>query len=496
MGAKSLFAVLLSLALTGGLWAQELRIAVSTEPPGLDPTTNAAGIIDFLLHHNLYENLIQVGPEGELHGQIARSWEISSDGLTYIFHLRPGILFHDGTPCDARAVVGSFRRLMELSSGHPHPEYFRPIASVEAQGRETVVFHLREPYAPFLSLLALGDTVVVPPEAQDLATHPVGTGPFRFESWRPGDRLILERNPDYYLPGVPELERVVFRFIPDPAAQLLALEAGEVDMIAEATPEIAVAAAKEPRFEAVSGPQGLVQILAINNARHPFDDLRVRQAMAYAIDRDAIIRLVSLGYGTPIGGPLSPVSPYYVDLTGLYPHDPSKARALLSQAGYPHGFSATLTLPANYVFHVRTGEIIASQLAEVGIRLSLQQVDWGTWLERVYSQADYDLTVIAHIGRLDPALMLTSYGPERPDYYFRRGWDDPEVDELLLQGERTLDNRKREGIYHRVQQLIAEQVVNYFIQDPHRIFVFRTGLRGVSVYPIYALDLSHVSWGT
>jgi len=469
--------------------ASELVVAVSTEPPSLDPTTNAAAAIDLLLHHNLYENLVQVDAQGELHGQLARSWEVSQDGLSYTFHLREGVRFHDGSPCDAEAVRDSFLRLLDEATGVPHPEYFAPIERVEAPDALTVRFVLRERSPAFLPVLALGDAVVTP-AGGDLATRPVGTGPFRLASWRPGDRLVLERSPDYYLAGVPKLSRVVFRFIPDPAAQLAALRAGDVDLVVEVAPEIASTLADDPGFQVVSGPQNLVQILAINTSRGPFTDRRVRQAICHAIDRKKIIELVSFGYGTPIGSHIPSATPYYADMTWVYRYDPDRARQLLLQAGYPEGLSTTLTLPENYAFHVRTGEVIAGQLEQVGIRVQVELVDWGTWLGRVYGEADYDLTVIGHPWKLDPAPMLSPYGPDQRGYYFRRGWEDPELEHLLTLGASLMDEGARRAVYTVCQYLIAREAVNAFIQDPHRILVARRGVEGLAVYPLYVLDLS------
>lgn len=487
---------LCSLAFLGG--AGELTVAVSTEPPTLDPTSDPAAAIDLILHHNLYECLVQVGENGEFHPQIAESWEVSGDGLVWTFHLREGVVFHDGTPCDAVAVRESFLRAMAPESLNPHPEYFADIAEVEAVDARTVRFLLMRPVPYFLAVLAQADSAIVPVKprtGRPLGECPVGTGPFRFEEWRPGDRIVLERNPHYYLPGVPSLDRVTFRFIPDDAARVLALRAGDVDVAVDVPPQLAVELQKDPDFTVISGPMNLVQILAINNSRPPFGRLMVRQAIAHAIDRKKIIELVSLGFGTPIGSHLTPGMPYYVDLTELYPYNPERARELLAEAGYPNGFETTMTLPSNYEFHVRTGELIAAMLAAVGIEASIQLVDWGTWLERVYAQADYDLTVIGHVGRLDPALMLTGYGAERPDYYFRRGWRNGELERLLEEGKTCMDPERRREIYARAQRIIAEEVVNYFIQDPHRIIAARAGVEGLAVYPLYVLDLAHVSSG-
>lgn len=467
----------------------ELIVAVSTEPPSLDPTTNAAAVIRLLLQGNLYETLVSLNENGEFQPLLAKSWEISEDGRIYTFHLREEVAFHDGTICDAQAVRKSFLRAKDPSRGHVHPEYFKPLARIEILDPLTVQFVLEEPDASFLALLALGDSVIVP-DRDDLGTNPVGTGPFRYARWDPGYQLRLIRHEKYWDQAKPKLEAVIFRFISDPTAQLAALRAGDVDVVVEVTPEIAQALAKNKGVQILSAPQDLVQVMAINKTRPPFADLRVRQALALAIDRGELIRLVALGYASPVGSHLAPATPYYADMTWVYTHDLERAKTLLAEAGYPQGFSATLTLPANYSFHVRTGEVLAAQLARIGIVLNLELVDWPIWLERVYGQGDFELTVIGHVGRLDPALTLAFYGPARPDYYFRRGWENPELNELLHLGATIADPKIRQSIYTVAQYLIAKEVVNVFLQAPHRLVACRAGVSGLRLTPLYALPLA------
>lgn len=488
---RKLLGLLLSVGIVCG--AAELRVALSTEPPSLDPTTNAAAVIRLVLQNNLYETLVGMDETGAFRPLLATSWEISEDSRTYTFHLRSGLRFHDGTPCDAEAVRRSFLRAMDPDGGHVHPQFFTNIAAIEVLAPETIRFSLREADAAFLALMASGDAVIVPAQKDDLFRHPVGTGPFRFERWDPGYQLRLVRNPFYWDPERPKVEALVFRFIPDVAAQLAALRNGEVDVLVEVTPEVAQAIAADPRFYVLSAPQDLVQILAINKLREPFGDLRVRQALAYAVDRGQLIELVALGYASPVGSHLAPGTPYYADMTWVYPHDPERARALLAAAGYPQGFTATLTLPSNYAFHVRTGEVLVAQLAQVGIRLNLKLMDWPTWLEQVYGQADFDLTVIGHVGRGDPALTLAFYGPDRRDYYFRRGWESSELNELLHLGATLANPEARRSIYTVAQYLIAKEVVNVFLQAPHRIVVAKIGVNGISFLSSYVLDLSRAS---
>lgn len=477
----------------GNQLANKLVVAVPAEPPELDPTTNAAAAIDQIVNHNIYEGLVMIDSKGNIIPGLAESWDISEDGLVYTFYLRRGVKFHDGHELTAADVVYTFERNRNPETGVPHPEYYSPIEGIEALDDYTVQFTLSKVTPQFLTTLGLGDSVVLPSGAADeLRNQPNGTGPFKFVEWVAGDHITLAKFEDYWQEGIPYLDEVVFKFIPDPSAALAALQAGDVDVVVRMEAAVALAVRDTPGLKVVSGPQNLVQIMAINNSREPFNDVRVRRAIAYAINKDEVIQGTMFGYGTPIGSHLTPVSPYYIDLNWMYPYDPGRAKALLAEAGYPEGFAATLRLPQTYALHIRTGEIIADQLARVGIEVRLEIIEWGRWLEEVYKNADYDLTVIGHIGKMDPAADMTGYGPERPDYYFRRGWDNPWLDKLMELGASTADFEERLKIYAVVQYIIAEEAVNYFIQDPHQLVGMAENVQGFEIFPIYVADVTHV----
>ena len=473
----------------------DLTIVVPDEPPVLDPTANASAAIDQVLNQNVYEGLVRVTSSGEIQPALAEKIEVSADGKAYTFFLRQGVLFHDETSFTASDVMATFARNMASSSTHPHPEYYATIERVESPDPYTIVFHLSEADSAFLSLLALGDSVILPEAySESLASHPIGTGPFQFAEWIVGESLRLERFSNYYREDCGLIDEVVFRFIADSATAYAALMAGDVDVLAKMPAEVAIGVADDPRFITVAGPQNLVQLMAINKERVPFSDLRVRQAIAHAVDRSAMIDGTMYGYGIALGSHLTPASDDYVDLTGLYPYDPAAARRLLAAAGYPEGFTATLTLPQNYEIHVRTGEILADQLARIGIELQLEVIEWGQWLSRVYSQADYDLTVIGHVGKLDPGAMLSNYGEGSEDYYYRRGYQDATLNALLAEGRATVEDARRTEIYRQAQEIIARDVVNLFIQDPYQIFIARQGLQGLETYPIYLINVTQVFW--
>jgi peptide/nickel transport system substrate-binding protein len=434
-----------------------LTIALAAEPSGLDPTTNPSAAIKRVVHHNLLESLLKVDRTGGVVPALAKSYQVSKDGKEYSFTLYPGIKFHDGKPCTAEDVKYSFERLLDPKTAAPYRMYYESIESIQVVDPLTVRFKMKKVDSNFLFNVARGDAVIVPRQGIDrLKSAPIGTGPFKLAEWKRGDSVTMVRNPDYYRKGIPYLDRVVFKFIPDPSAQLAALRAGDVDVIAyDLAPENAPALEKDPRFKVLRGNTTTDVIMAMNHSRKPFNDRRVRQAITLAVDRQAVIQGAVAGYGTPIGSHMDPTNPYYVDLSGLYPYNPEKARQLLAEAGYPHGFEAVLKLPAPYAYARRSGEIIADQLSRVGIKLNLEVIQMGQWVDRVFKNADYDLTIIGHAEPLD----IEIYG--RPNYYFR--YDNPKFREIMKKAEGEMEVKARKKIYEQAQRMLADDFVNVYL---------------------------------
>ncbi|HBG97664.1 MAG TPA: ABC transporter substrate-binding protein, partial [Rhodobacteraceae bacterium] len=323
-----------------------LVLGMQLEPPNLDPTAGAAGAIDEVVYANLFEGLTRFREDGSIAPGLAESWEVSEDGRSYTFHLRDGVRFHDGTAFDAGDVVFSLDRARGPDSTNAQKALFDGIEAVTALDPGTVRVDLGAPDSGFLWALAWGDAVILAPETADAAaTAPVGTGPFRFDRWVRGDRVELARNDAYW--GAPvALDRAVFRFISDPTAAYAALLAGDIDAFPNVpAPETLMQFKADPHFQVTVGLTEGETILAINNARPPLDDIRVRRAIAHAIDRQALIDGALYGYGTPIGSHFAPHHPAYVDLTGLSAYDPDAARSLLAEAGFADGLRLTLTLP-------------------------------------------------------------------------------------------------------------------------------------------------------
>ena len=466
-----------------------LTVCQPAEPPGLDPTGNTAAAIDRVVYANIYEGLVKVDSRGGFVPGLASAWKVSADGLTYTFPLRKGVRFHNGEHFDAAVAKWNLQRAADPQNGNPHPEYFKGIAAIETPDSHTLVIRLANVDALFIAHLAEGDAVMLPLQAYAAAkSDPVGTGPFQFVKWVRGDRVEMARFDGYWNPALPYLDRVIFRFISDPAAQIAALKAGDIDVIGYiAAPESAMLLEKDKRFKVFAGTTTGEVIMSTNNQAPPFDNRLVRQALAHAIDRQAVIDLVMFGYGTPIGSHWSPATPYYVDLTGRFPYDTVKARALLAQAGYPDGFAATIKLPAIYSYSKRAGEVIADMFAKVGIDLTIEIVEWGQWIDRIFKKKEYQLTMIGHVEAWDIGIYA------KPDYYFQ--YDSPAFRDAYAKALQAPDEAGKQKWFGRCQEIVAEDAVNGFLFSAPSLPVMKAGVMGWwENYPTVALDCTAVWW--
>jgi peptide/nickel transport system substrate-binding protein len=451
--------------------ADSIIVGMQLEPPVLDPTVNPAAAISEALYGNLFEGLVQFAPDGSVLPCLAESWEVSSDGLSYVFHLRGGVRFHNGAAFDAGTAKYSLDRARAPESANPQRSRLAAIRGVEALDARTLRLTLSRRSGGLLQSLAWGAFVMVEPHsAPTNSTQPIGTGPFRFLAWSRGDSLSLERFGDYW--GTPaRLKRATFKFISDPSAAYAALMAGDVDAFSNyPAPESFAQFAADPRFKVFVGSTEAETVLALNNRRPPLDKLPVRRAVAYALDRHAIIDGAMFGYGTPIGSHFPPHSPDYVDLTGLYPHDPSRARALLAEAGYPKGFSVTMKLPPPS-YARRAGEIVASQLAQVGITVRIENLEWAQWLDQVFARHDFDMSIVAHAEPMDYDIYA------RDDYYF--GYSSAAFKGLIAALDDSIDPRARRELLEKIQRKLAEDAVNGFLFQYPRLAVRNAHIQGI-----------------
>jgi len=466
---------------------EQAIIGMQLEPPILDPTANPAAAISEVLYGNVLEGLVQFAADGSVLPRLAASWDISDDGLTYVFHLVTGARFHDGSPFDAAAAKYSLDRITAAGSVNPQRSRFGAIRSVEVLGSNTVKVALQRRSGGLLQSLAFGAAVMVSPQsAAGNAVRPIGTGPFRFARWRRGDSITLERNPDYR--GVRAgLDEVTFKFIADPSAAYAALMAGDVDAFANyPAPESFSQFAADPRFAVFVGSTEMETVLALNERVAPLGNLLVRRAISYALDRRAIIDGAMFGYGTPIGSHFPPRNPAYVDLTGMYPHDIAKARELMAAAGYPQGFSMTLKLPPPS-YARRGGEIVASQLATIGIRLRIENLEWAQWLDQVYSRHAYDMSIVGHAEPLDYDIYA------RDDYYF--GYSNPDFKALIAALDESVDPAKRRDLLQQIQRKLAADAVNGFLFQYPRLDIWNAHLPGIGFDNVLGvIDLSRAHY--
>ena len=464
-----------------------LVVCLPDEPPGLDPTANTAAAIDRVVYANVFEGLVKVDENGAFVPGLATGWEVSNDGKTYTFHLRQGVRYHNGEAFNAAVAKWNLARAMAEGTVNPHPEFFRGIESIETPDDATLVIRLKEVDALFIVHMAEGDAVMLPRKGyEQAASRPVGTGPFKFVQWDRGDKIVMERFDGYWNPKLPYLDRVTMKYIPDASAQLAALRAGDVDVLGYiAAPESAADLAKDKRFKVFAGTTTGEVIMSTNNKAKPFDNKKVRQAMAMAIDRQAVIELVMFGYGTPIGSHWSPSTPYFRDLTGKFPYNPEKAKALLAEAGYPDGFKAVIKLPAIYSYSRRAGEVIADMLGKVGIKLDIEIVEWGQWIERIFKKKEYQLTMIGHVEAWDIGIYAN------PNYYFQ--YDSQKFRDAYKQALTAPTQKEQAEWFGQCQEIIAEDAVNGFLFSAPNLPAMKKNVMGWwKNYPTIAIDCSAV----
>ena len=485
---KTLPALTLAFGLMASVSAAaELVIGMQQEPTSLDPTADATASIDSMMTQNVFESLTTVAENGEVQPNLAASWEVSEDGLTYRFTLAEGVTFHDGSALDAEDVVYSFDRAMGEDSVNPSKDIFEPIESVKAVDPQTVEITLKAKDAFFLFNMGQGDSAIVASEsAETNNANPVGSGPFKFDSWTRGDRLTLVKNPDHRDAADVALDKVVFRFISDPAAATAAMMAEELDAFPGfPAPELLPQFEADPRFRVNVGSTEGEVILAMNNAKPPFDNVEVRRAVATAIDRDEIIEGAMYGQAVPIGSFYPPHGTAYVDLTDAYPHDSTKAEEMFEAAGVA-GATMTLRVPP-FPYATRSAEIIQNQLSEAGIDAKVENVEWGFWIDEVYKQKNYDMTIIAHTSPNDMGNFARG-----PDYFY--GYDNAEMTSLWEQITTEVDPSKRDELLKQGQQMLSDQSVHAFLFQLPLLGVFREGVEGYwASSPVLYMPLKGVS---
>ncbi len=455
------------------VYGGEAVIAITAAPPGWDPSASTSQEIPRVVYGNVYEGLVIFDRDGSIVPALATDWETSEDGLTWTFSVRDGVKFHDGSDLQLSDIVARFERARDPESGHTNHAYYAAITEVSAdEDANTVTFTLSEPRASLLFDLARGDSVIYPAALQESqASQPIGTGPFTFADYIEGSEVRLERFDDYWNAELPYLDSAVFRIMSDSNSRFAALQSGDIDVIGVAlAPEQYMQLASNPELQGTEGTATTEITVAMNNTREPFDNLLVRQAITHAIDKEAIVQGAFFGLGTIIGSHMSPAEPYYIDLSDTYAYDPERARELLAEAGYADGLTFSFELPEPYNIERRTGEVIAQQLAQVGITAELSVVEWTTWINRILLGGDYDMTIIGHSEPRD----INVYG--NPDYYYH--YDNERVRELLAEAESAATTEESFAAFQEVARIIAEDAVNVWVFSTPYLVAARADIHG------------------
>ncbi|WP_186526137.1 ABC transporter substrate-binding protein [Leekyejoonella antrihumi] len=461
-------------------------------PPTLDLTSNPAAAIDEVFDYNVYQHLVQLDPKGDVVPVLASKYSVSKDGKTYTFDVRKGVKFANGDPMTPQDVVFSLKRVIAPKSNYPYKDLFSDITGVRASGNQVTVT-LSESNNQFLyDMAAYSNGVILDPKTVgQIAKKPNGTGPYEFGAFVANYSVTLHRNNSYW-DGKPGVATVVFRYFSNTNAAGSALKSGQVqaiDNLAAGNPSEASQFKGNPAYKIISGPtNGKIQ-MSINNTRGPLAKVKVRQAIIYATNRRAILETVGAGYGTVIGTDTVPPDPWYsTSYANTYPYNPGKAKQLLAQAGYPNGFSVTLTLPP-YGYATTAGPLLVAELKAVGINATIKNVQWPLWLSQVFTNTNYDLTIINHVEARD----LANY--TNPTYYWKYA-KTSQVNSMLAKANSETSSSAELAGYQKILTTITSDAVNDWLYNPDQITVANKNVVGLPGSGITeSFDLSHVSLG-
>ncbi len=461
----------------------ELTVGIAADlDTSLDPhvSSSSAGTREVLF--NIFEGLVKPDSDGNLIPAVAEDYSVNETADIYTYTLREGVRFHNGKTVTVGDVVYSLSRAAGLETGEPLVSDVKAITAVEASDDRTVVVRLSAPDTEFNSHM----TVAIVPEGSDPNADVTGTGPFRFVSRTPQDKIVLEKFADYW--GEPAiLDKVTLKVIPDPQTLVLSLRSGAVDMAERLT---ASQIAELGDLNILEGSSNVVQALYLNNDFAPFRDIRVRQALCYAIDKHAVIDLAADGHGTAVGSSMFPAFGKYFmpELTDYYTPDVEKAKALLKEAGYEH-LSFSITVPSNMPAHVDAAQVVVDLLRQAGINAEIKQVEWASWLKEAYQGRQFESTIVGMDAHgLAASDMLARFQSESGKNFIN--FKCAEYDEAYAKAMSTADEAEQTELFKRCETILTEQAANVYLQDVASFVVLQNDVAGYQFYPLYVMDLS------
>ncbi len=452
----------------------------------LDPhEAVAAGTKEILF--NIYEGLLKPDESGNLVPAVASDYTVSEDGMTYSFTLRDNVKFHNGQPVTAEDVKYSIEKSAGMTGGQSLISAFSNIEKVEIKDDKTVDIVLAEPDIDFPAYVANLNASIIPADNKEPKTKPIGTGPYMYVSRSPQENIILKKFDEYWGEGA-NIANITLKIIPNADSIVMNLNGGSVDMFARLTATQTQQLSKN--FNVLEGEMNLVQAVYLNHAVKPFDNVDVCRALSYAVDVDNILELTSDGKGFPVGSSMFPsFAKYYVDLTDTYPTDIEKAKELLASAGYPDGFSFSITVPSNYQPHIEAAQVVVEQLKKIGVTADIKLVEWNSWLSDVYSGRQYEATLIGvDASSLTASAMLDRFRSDADNNF--TNYSNKEYDDLCAKVKTTSSDEDRTKIYMDMERNLAENAANIYIQDMAEFVALSDKYEGYVFYPMYVQDFA------
>lgn len=463
-----------------------IKVGISQDLDSLDPhKAVAAGTKEVLF--NIYEGLVKPDKDGNLIAAVASEYKVSDDAKVYTFTLRDGVKFHNGNAVTAEDVKYSIDRCADTSNGEPLVSAYSIIESVNILDEKTVEIRLTEPNTEFLAYMT---TAIIPKDYDELDTKPMGTGPFKYVSRSPQENVILEKNEDYWGEKA-HLDKVEFKIVADADMVVTNLKGGSIDMAMRLTSSQAAELTKG--FHIEEGTMNLVQALYLNNAVEPLNNEKVRQALCYAINPDEIMDMMADGKGVRIGTSMYPgLKKYYDDeYSHYYEQDFEKAKELLKEAGYADGFDLEITVSAADQPHVDTAQVIAEELKNIGVNVTIKPIEWEAWLEDVYANRNYQSTVVGvDASNLSARAMLERFTSDAPNNFIN--FSDKEYDKVFKEAISTTDENEQIRLYKEAEGILAKRAANVYIQDLANLVAISDKYDGYTFYPLYVQDMSTI----
>ena len=466
-----------------------LVIGMTQDIDSMDPALAESAATREILF-NVYDGLIKPDIASNLNGAVASDWTISDDGTVYSFTLREGVLFHDGTPVTAEDVKYSIERYRDSTAGGSLVSKFKGVDHVDVIDSTHVDVVLKEADTDFLAYFTIG---ITPAAVTDLDANPVGCGPYKFSSRSPLENVVLEKFDDYWdASGAAHIPTVIFKFISNTDSIGMELAGGSLDLFYR-MPEAQLKQLSPEQFNIYEGGMNLVQALYLNNAVKPFDDVRVRQALAYAIDVQQIMDYVSGGKGAEVGSSMYPAfSKYFMpELNDVYNQNLDEARLLLREAGYENGFTFTIQVSSAHPQHIETSEILKEQLAAIGVTANIQQIEWTSWLSDVYYGRKFEGTVVGvDASALNAPAMLGRFQSDDGNNFIN--YSSETYDEAYARAHAAVDDAEKTELYKECERILAEECASVYIQDLPSFVALANRFTGYEFYPLYAQNIATI----